>query len=111
MFDPGDHIPDPVHGMDGYDYVVCSCGYDSSDPKACGWLDHLPDSLDAAWAEAEAALPEGWEISSLHLVAPEEWRATANSTTDDEMRFLNGDGPSLAAALRALAAKLREVGR
>jgi hypothetical protein len=33
-----------------------------------GWLqriDDLPDSLDAAWAEAEASLRKGWQIESL----------------------------------------------
>ena len=60
-----------------------------------------PDSLDAAWAEAEAALPEDKRITCLSVVAGAGWAALT-------------DGPWSAydvtpvAALRALAAKLRE---
>jgi hypothetical protein len=79
-------------------------------------------SLDAAWAEAEAALPEGWVLLGVnhavpepslplvfveppfHASAREQWdrarpRVTAKSVV------AGGDTP--AAALRALTAKLR----
>ena len=70
------------------------------------------DSLDAAWAEAEAALPEGWAIVSIFATssAPWEWRAFAGLTVNPESDdpFMSwAEGPTPAAALRALAARLR----
>jgi hypothetical protein len=80
-----------------------------------GEIDHQP-SLDAAWAEAEAVLPEGWEIIELRNGAV--WHAAAFGIipVPDMPGLITGerledDGPTPAAALRALAAKLREVGR
>ena len=80
------------------------------------------DSLDAAWAEAEAALPTEdfsdeaiaggrdtgpWEIASL-IHDERGWFARATEViaggTLDEME---ATGPTPAAALRALAEKLR----
>jgi hypothetical protein len=75
--------------------------------------DVTADSLDAAWAEAEAALLEGGYISMLGHQRPDSvWvvqaqvpgRATFGNT-------LTEVGSTPAAALRALAAKLREVPR
>jgi len=60
--------------------------------------------LDAALAELEAALPEGWRIDGLWRDIRGGWEARANSDHGEERR----SGPTLAAALRALAAKLRE---
>jgi hypothetical protein len=74
------------------------------------------DSLDAAWAEAEAALPEyallrvqripGWKFyEQEQCEARIEWWKGLDRPVESAF----GDTP--AAALRALAAKLREVGR
>ena len=88
----------------------------------------VDDSLDAAWAEAEEALPEGWIICRLIGIHPmpygEPWQAQAEPSPayksvlgpygrlDGTMWLGTGaSGPTPAAALRALAAKLREVGR
>lgn len=95
------------------------------------------DSLDAAWAEAEAALPEGWRFVELSncLTDPGEpeqdgwrvcWLAFAapapltilsamegiyDDGLNDYREHVEGSGPTPAAALRALAAALRERGR
>lgn len=61
-------------------------------------------SLDAAWAEAEAALPEGWAIDRVYWRDDITWSAWAANTTGGGLR---GDGDTPAAALRALAAVLR----
>ena len=65
-----------------------------------------PDSLDAAWQEAEAALPEGSRIDDLHEVSRGLWRASAPDSR--QWDIFEGYGPTPVAALRALAAKLRE---
>jgi hypothetical protein len=79
-----------------------------------------PDSLDAAWAEAEAALPEGWAIDGVMRGDPGPWVASSTASVisahiADDWRWAeshhDGYGPTPAAALRDLAAKLREVGR
>ena len=73
-----------------------------------------PGTLDAAWAEAEAALPEGWALrimACMHDGAIGPWKVSAGedlSRYADVPVYVEGDP---AAALRALAAKLREVGR
>lgn len=66
-------------------------------------------SLDAAWAEAEAALSaraDWWRIRSLTetAFAPMRWEVVAT----DGNRIVKADGHDPAAALRALAAALRE---
>lgn len=72
-------------------------------------LELEPDSLDAAWAEAEAALPPigedewGFAVSPVTMEGQRVYRAVAWNV--DRV-----DGPTPAAALRALAAKLRERG-
>ena len=66
------------------------------------------DSLGAAWAEAEAVVPEGWSL--VHVMRPgldETWGALAESDRG-EYDHRVGRGPTPAAALRALAAALRE---
>ena len=93
-----------------------------------GWHLDDSDSLDAAWAEVEAALPEGWVMlevsrrdSNYHCcewdVMRPEWEAGAGrpsrrTSRDDGGRDIGQSeeegGPTPAAALRALAAKLRE---
>jgi hypothetical protein len=68
-----------------------------------------PDSLDAAWAEAEAALPEGWEIN-LYLDPRAEditHRYGVNAGHPQRFAEIMVNGPTPAAALRALEAKLR----
>jgi hypothetical protein len=85
---------------------------------ACGGPDPCPDSdsLDAAWAEAEAALPKGWDGPTVgpfvdNLRHVDRWVATAGKYIDnlDLPKEERGFGPTPAAALRALAAKLRGV--
>lgn len=69
----------------------------------------IVDSLDAAWAAAEAALPEGWCLK-LHSdvdVDATDYLAIAQPNT--EMPRGVGEwcpGPTPAAALRALAERL-----
>jgi hypothetical protein len=62
-----------------------------------------PASLDAAWAEAKALLPEGWVLRLSggldHCLAEAFYRSDAKMTAS---------GATEPAALRALAAKLRE---
>jgi len=72
------------------------------------------DSFDAAWAEAAAAVPEEWRprftIQRGDDAAPlsRTWHATVDDI-DDEREGRIGSGPTSAAALRALAAGLREL--
>lgn len=71
--------------------------------------------LDAAWAEVEAALPEGYRIEGVSLVDTSdsenldderlEWEAEASG--DRGQRSITALGPTATAALRALAARLR----
>ena len=92
---------------------VPACFVDGT--RVCGFDEHpesvlsVPDSLDAAWAEAEAALPEGQSFVV--------WRRTdrageasysADLVTIDGYVTMQVDGPTPAAALRSLAAKLKE---
>jgi hypothetical protein len=91
---------------------------------------YLPDGgLDAAWAEAEAVLPEGWWIHGIHAWSFDDMAymveaATAGShywagkskreKVAGTRHYAPGPnamayGPTPAAALRALAAKLRET--
>lgn len=82
----------------------------------------LPMTLDDAWREAEAALPEGWRLASIQGYAA-SWTACAASPRPEvigaceccgqdrhaaKQEFLFGRSPTPAAALQALAARLRE---
>lgn len=76
----------------------------------------LADSLDAAWAEVEAALPEGWLIVRLRRdwqipssPISGEWLTTWDvmASPDNGAALLEASGPSPAAALRALAASVK----
>lgn len=75
-----------------------------------------PDSLDAAWAEAEAALPEGVAFTLTRAATPSDGRPTAYYATADPIYSsairskMQISGPTPAAALRALAARLRGEG-
>lgn len=73
------------------------------------------DCLCAAWQAAEAALPEGWFIGNLTNQAyrgvPERWSAQAYEGPEQDAtyrRFKAASGPTPAAALQALAAKLSD---
>jgi hypothetical protein len=67
--------------------------------------------LDAAWAEAEAALPEDWELRLFYWGDP-KYGATASYRFSlgrgRAVPFEQEYGPTPAAALRALAEQLRE---
>ena len=67
------------------------------------------ESLDAAWAEAEAALPKGVGLELLYLgsLVPDRYGARAFDGKRLPSLALAG-GPTPAAALRGLTAKLRE---
>ena len=75
-----------------------------------------PDSLDAAWAEAEAALPDEWGIE----IVPNLTKAPAINGAWIAMKVRDmpwrgfgvyGSGDTPAAALRALTARLSETSR
>jgi hypothetical protein len=71
-----------------------------------------PDSLDAAWAEAEAALPKRgfWHLTGLTRRVGGSWRASAGLLNDTFEHYVvrrDGFGPTPTAALRALAERLR----
>ncbi len=72
-------------------------------------------SLDAAWREAEAALPEGHHICAVeHIDGDErtEWRAeTYDSADHSGGQAATGFGPTPDAALQALAARLTREDR
>jgi hypothetical protein len=79
----------------------------------------LPDSLDAAWGEAKAAAAEkGWRLDLLEWGGGRDaegpmrdvWTASAYDLGPVIGR-IDAEAPTPSAALRALAAKLREVGR
>jgi len=89
-----------------------------------GWIDEqgapVASELDAAWAECEAALPVGWDLRVQGLRAYDrKWwiaEAEARETTicdgcgrPKEPGLVHVDGSTPAAALRALAARLREA--
>ena len=67
--------------------------------------------LDCAWAEAEAALPEGWKLSQVSRTRypPEKgwlaWATCFGPTGRYGHLYCYGESP--AAALRALAVQLR----
>jgi hypothetical protein len=102
-----DHIPSGGEGMDGYGYVSCACGWDSETGRD-DWVTHIrrmgADSIDAAWAEAEAALPEGCTLKLEHDPSITDYPTSADVTEYS----VHVDSESPAAALRALAVKLRE---
>lgn len=90
------------------------------EPSSEGWYEptftvHADDrigTLDAAWAAAEAALPEGWFIGTLsnrpYVNHPyRTWLAQAYEPTE-QMAFVAGFGDTPAAALLALAEKLAQ---
>ena len=96
-------------------WLACYCGWNAMGDAQGTWNDH-GDFLDAAWAEAEAALPEGMTFSLTRAIRPASegtgptYYATASRPWYDALIAIQVDGPTPAAALRALAAKLRERG-
>ena len=64
-----------------------------------------PDSLAAAWAAAEAALPEGWRIERLERYG-KKWAVDIEPCPGCGGESAEGDTP--AAALHALARRLAE---
>lgn len=76
-------------------------------------LDVLEDSLDAAWPDAEAALPEGMTFSLTRAIRPASEReaptyyATASRPWTKRSIEFQVSAPTPAAALRALAERLR----
>jgi hypothetical protein len=67
------------------------------------------DSLDAAWAAAEAALPEGWHLSVLGGMVRTGFAngpTTAHAIGATTSQSAVGDTP--AAALQALAIRIKE---
>lgn len=91
------------HDFDGPD-----CGVDGCRREVGHIGDHHNgeprDSLDAAWAEAEAALPEG----EPDLFLERHSNGCFASTTPDGPGPI-GEGPTPTAALRSLAERLREA--
>lgn len=65
------------------------------------------ESLDAAWADARLALPDHCSLS-LHLLALDDWCEAVAGEHGPHPTIVE-QAPTPAAALRALAAKLREV--
>ena len=63
------------------------------------------DSIDAAWTEAEAALPEGWHIDRLNRNGPQDWTAYASEAPHLGLEMGAHNTP--AAALRALTTRLK----
>ena len=99
-------VPDPS----GPPYAECELerGHDGEH-----WEQPEPPAavtLGAAWAEAEAALPEGFYISNVRSRSPGgRWAAAATLHGSDTGANYSGFGPTPAAALQALAAKFRDV--
>lgn len=98
--------------------VICVCEHSADYHEPACVLDcdcdrfRVEGGLDAAWAEAEAALPEGWWGPSLGpeeaIKKAEAWRAFAWDRPTQRGRLIEGHGTTPAAALRALAEQLRE---
>lgn len=79
-------------------------------PEGMGGHYVVAGSLDAAWAEAEAALPEGWRMDALRTIRSPAYRDPVWQAlvTDGPYVAISGEGATPAAALRSLAEKLRE---
>lgn len=90
---------------------------DASDDAASAYIDtqlraaaeprQSLDGLAEAWEEAEAALPEGHRLS-VRQYSSEVIASAIAPGTFGEVTHSHSTGPTAAAALRALAAKLRE---
>lgn len=103
----------PPKVFDGYTDLAAAILDALSPDDARAIASALPGTLDAAWAEVEAALPEGWHVFEVVKQSDASWLAVAgrrdylwNGPNSEA-----GSGPTPAAALLALAEKLREAGR
>ena len=84
----------------------------SAAPGDSGMALRVDGEDDAAWAEAEAALLEGWVILGLDYgIALRGWETRASDPYEEAIPIVLGIGPTPAAALRALAAKLHGMPR
>ena len=96
-----------INDHPGHAWTECpACGQRTEIIGYVRPLNH-PDSLDAAWAEAEAVLPEGWEMG-ISGEPGDSWIAEAavqlGKNGGDELAAV---APTATAALRDLATKLR----
>ena len=84
----------------------CNCGLDAALAASPA---PEPTGLDAAWAEAEAAAPD-WRINLTRGFATRLFIASAHDGSEGAAALRHGiavaEGPTPAAALRALAARL-----
>jgi hypothetical protein len=92
-------------------YHVVTIGPDATPEDVQAFRDAY--ELGCAWADAKAAKPEGWMGTSLAEQTEGNWRAYSSrrhSGPRDERHFeiVTAVGPTPAAALRALAERLRE---
>ena len=104
---------------DGLKRAVCLALGEADDPISQQEADRLwaqlrdsflIDSLDAAWVEAETALPEGWLFNIGRTAGVGAfWCAQAVAPYPDLTSVAEYRATSPASALRALAAKLREM--
>lgn len=114
--------PMPYALMRIYGYSTTPDDMDAQIAAEYAALGPEPDSLDAAWAAAEAALPykrwhvtlsgdweDGWEAEATSRLAGEG--GITVSTNESGWFHEPGGHRTPAAAIRALAVKLREVGR
>lgn len=87
------------------DRAICEdCGHEWR--AACHSEDQR-DGLDAAWKAAEAALPEGWSFETGNAQVNSSGRYAVTVYSLSEYQF-STYGPTPAAALQALAARLSE---
>lgn len=70
-------------------------------------IDNGVESIDAAWEDAESALPTDWEIAALYL-DPVAWWAKARHFTENPELEVEADGETPAKALKKLATALRD---
>ena len=101
----------PEETTEGWTGQTLAVAILAADPALAAALE-----LGLAWQEAEAALPEGWAKENLQHTAmmDQRWQAEAGSRIGpviqwNKVRTVIAEGPTPAAALRALAARLREA--
>lgn len=100
---------DKIAALDADDFWPSFLIAHARDTHGCTHLADPPaDSLDAAWAEAEAALPEGHTMDLVLENHVDGGRYLAWTMRHTDTAIIRGEGPTPAAALRALTARLRE---